>query len=383
MTGSLRQRGTNSWELRVYAGVDPDTGRKRFVTRTVRGSRREALIELKMFAAQVALPRRRALNTTFEELFEQWYEIAAPGWAINTQRHTRSVIDVHLVPRFGHLAVGELTTADIDAFYADLRDHGGRDGRGLADGTVHRIHGVFRRALSQAVRWEWVWTNPAEHACPPVAVQREIFSPPPAAVARLLAATHDLPGLHAFFCVAVSTGARRGQLCALRWSDIDFDRNAVSFARSLAEGPAGAVQIVATKNRKRNRVEIDNATLNELRRHYDHVEASAKSASVELAPGAYVFARDVEGLSPWRPNWVTKEFVRLRADNGLAGHRLHDLRHFMATEMLAAGVAIPVVAARLAHSRASTTLNVYAHAVPGGDRDAADGLADLLRRSAG
>jgi integrase len=84
---------------------------------------------------------------------------------------------------------------------------------------------------------------------------------------------------------------------------------------------------------------------------------------------------------PWCPNWVTKTFIALRDQAGLAGYRLHDLRHFMATEMLAAGVPIPIVSARLAHARASTTLNVYAHAVPGGDRQAAARLAELLRRA--
>jgi integrase len=335
-----------------------------------------------VFAAQVAKPRRRALDTTFGELFEQWYASAAPRWALNTRRQTRSVIDVHLIPRFGHLAVGELNTEDIDAFYAELRCRGGHDGAGLSDGTVHRIHGVLSRALTQAVRWEWVWTNPARHACPPVAHRREIFSPPPAAVARLLAATHDTPGLHAFFRLAVSTGARRGQLCALRWSDVDLERNTVSFARSLAEGPEGGVQIVPTKNHKRNRVEVDDATTWQVRRHRDCVAKRAADAGVDLVPNAYVFAREADGLSPWRPNWVTTTFIALRDDNGLAGYRLHDLRHFMATEMLAAGVPIPIVSARLAHNRVSTTLDVYAHAVPGGDRTAADGLADLLRRAA-
>jgi len=120
-----------------------------------------------------------------------------------------------------------------------------------------------------------------------------------------------------------------------------------------------------------------------VRRYRDQAQtARAVAAGAALVPNAYVFAREVEGTSPWRPNWVTKTFIRLRDDNGLRGHRLHDLRHFMATEMLAAGVAIPVVSARLAHNRVSTTLDVYAHAVPGGDRDAADGLADLLRRAA-
>lgn len=253
-----------------------------------------------MFAAQVGKPRRRALDTTFAELFEQWYANAAPGWALTKQRHTRSVINVHLTPRFGDLAVGDLTTQDIDVFYSYLRDHGGRNGRGLADGTVHRIHGVLRRSLTQAVRWGWVWTDPAEHACPPVAVKREIFSPPPGAVAQLLATTYETPGLHTFFRLAASTGARRGQVCTLRWNDLDLDRNAVSFSCSLAEGPKGGLEIVPTKNRKRNRVEVDDATIDEVRRHRAVVEAQAIAAGVELAPDTYVFARDGEGTAAYR-----------------------------------------------------------------------------------
>jgi integrase len=324
MDGSLRQRGPSSWELRVYDGTHPDSGKDRYATRTVRGSRRDATAELEVFAAQVAKPRRRALDSTFGELFKQWYGSAAPRWALNTRRQPRSVIDVHLIPRFGHLAVGDLTTEAIDVFYADLRCRGGHDGAGLSDGTVHRIHGVLSRALSQAVRWAWVWTNPARHACPPVAHRREIFSPPPAAVARLLAATYDTPGLHAFFRLAVSTGARRGQLCALRWSDVDLERNTVSFARSLAEGPEGGVQIVATKNHKRNRVEVDDATIAQVRRHRVDVDQRAADAGVDLLNDAYVFAREADGASPWRPNWVTTTFIAPRDGNGLAGYRLHD-----------------------------------------------------------
>ena len=262
------------------------------------------------------------------ELFDRWYENAAPGWAANTVRHTYSVIKVHLRPRFGHLPVGELTTADVDDFYAELRARGGQDGRGLVDATVRRIHGVLHRALAQAVRWQWVWTNPAEHASPPIVVQREIHSPPGAAVARLLAATKETHGLHDYFCVAVSTGARRGQMCELRWRDVDLDRGTIGFARALAEGHRGGLVVVPTKNRVRNRVEIDAATLAELQHHRDNVDGRASAAAgVVLSTDAYVFARDPEGTDPWKPNWVTKQFGRLRNANGLSGHRLHDLRH--------------------------------------------------------
>jgi integrase len=82
--------------------------------------------------------------------------------------------------------------------------------------------------------------------------------------------------------------------------------------------------------------------------------------------------------TPWRPNWVTKQFIQAPRAANLPHFRLHDLRHFMATQMLAAGVPIVTVSQRLSHARASTTLNVYAHAVPGCDRHAAETLAAIL-----
>lgn len=101
-------------------------------------------------------------------------------------------------------------------------------------------------------------------------------------------------------------------------------------------------------------------------------------AGVELTEDAFVFALRPGGTKPWLPNWLTKRFIAARRGAGLPHFRLHDLRHFMATEMLAAGVPIATVSQRLSHARASTTLNVYAHAVPGGDRRAAETLAAIL-----
>ena len=97
-----------------------------------------------------------------------------------------------------------------------------------------------------------------------------------------------------------------------------------------------------------------------------------------LGEEAFVFSSEPDGSRPWRPNWVTKRFTARRRAAGIEEFRLHDLRHFMATQMLAAGVPIVVVAQRLNHAGASTTLNVYAHAIPGGDRRAAELLARIL-----
>jgi integrase len=93
----------------------------------------------------------------------------------------------------------------------------------------------------------------------------------------------------------------------------------------------------------------------------------------------FIFSPSPGGMTSWRPNWVTKAFIRCRSQAGLPHFRLQDLRHFMATEMLDAGVSIAAVSNGLAHAHASTALNVYAHAIPGGDRAAVQRLSERMQ----
>jgi integrase len=226
------------------------------------------------------------------------------------------------------------------------------DGKPLSPGSVRRVHGVLHRVLAQAMRWEWIWSNPAAYASPPRVEPVEMRPPSPEEVKRLLehVALH-WPLFHLFLVLAATTGARRGQLLALRLQDVDFDHASLSFQRALVEGLEGPV-LAPTKTRRSHRVALDPTTLQLLRARFNEV-TSTRPHGLE---DAFVFAHDAAGLKPWKPNWVTKQFIAARKGAGLDHFRLHDLRHFMATQMLSAGVAVPIVSARLAHARASTTL---------------------------
>jgi integrase len=180
--------------------------------------------------------------------------------------------------------------------------------------------------------------------------------------------------LGTFFFLAATTGARRGELLALRWRDVDLDGASIGIQRALVDGANGPV-LAPTKTRRGHRVALDVASTAALAALRVGFEESAEGA-VDL--DRFVFTKDPDGLTPWLPNWVTKSFIRCRRSLNLEHFRLHDLRHFMATQMLNDGVPIALVASRLAHVRASTTLNVYAHATPGGDREAAEALARRL-----
>ena len=162
--------------------------------------------------------------------------------------------------------------------------------------------------------------------------------------------------LHTFLFLAALTGTRRAQLLGLRWHNVHFDTNRVSFCAGWVEGPDGPV-LTTTKTKRSHVVDLDP----------DSFAVLAKYAETAMdAPDGFVFSDD-RGTAASKPNRVTKAFLRHRRSAGLRPFRLHDLRHFMATEMLDAGVPIVVVSRRLDHQRVSTTLDKYAHAVPGGD----------------
>jgi integrase len=143
----------------------------------------------------------------------------------------------------------------------------------------------------------------------------------------------------------------------------------VAFTNGWVEGPAGPV-LAETKTKRRHTVELDETTTEVLTGY-----RNGRGTSVDR--DRFVFATD-DGVT-WKPNWVTKAFQRHLVAAGLRPFRLHDLRHFMATEMVHAGVPIPIVSRRLDHRRISTTLDYYAHVTPAGDRFAADVLQSGLR----
>lgn len=358
----------------MYQGADPAMGRRRYATRTVRGSRTQAQRELLELVAVANVAPAVGARTTVAELLERWFATSAPNWAPTTVRNTRSIIDRYLAPGLGPTRVRDLTTVAIDEFYVRLRTDGRLDGQSLSVGTVRRVHAVLHRALAQAMRWDWIWTNPAAAANKPAEEPTELRPPTPAQVNALLAHAAADPAFQLFLVLAATTGARRGELLALRWADIDLARGSISVQRALIEGPSGPV-LAPTKTRRPHHLDLDPRTLALVRAHYVDTHRAA-SGSVDRE--RFVFSADPDGAEPWRPNWVTKRFIAIRTTAGVGHFRLHDLRHFMATEILHRLVPLPTVSGRLAHARMSTTLNVYAHAVPSGDRLAATVIGDLI-----
>jgi integrase len=428
-----RCRNTASWQAIVYAGRDPVTGKKRYKTAT-RKAKREAEAAAAELIARHGRGRRVApADATVEALLWRWLEHAkadGDGLSPPSAAAAESHIRLYLAPRIGKVKVSRLDAEDLARCYDDLRAHGGmcqrcrrraaeglpplgpgaqvdgwvaggpgvgnhrgrvthttdcRAGLPLAPSYVRRIHATMHSALEHArLVLRWIDANPADGVAPRVR-KRAVRPPRPTDVARLLAAAAEVDfEFFAWLRLDAVTGARRGEVTALRWQAIDFDDAVVTLDRTLVMGRDGQGRPVltekaSTKEEEPKRVEVDPVTLGVLQQVRRRRQELCLAVGIRLKPDAYVFSPDLPACQvPYRPSVMTLRFARLRRRVGLEQVRLHDLRHFVASAMLRGGIDLVRAAARTGHAE-TTLLRHYAHYM-GGGREAADLLAGLVDR---
>lgn len=375
MTGTLRQRGPNAWEMRVSTGRDPLTGHYRQVTRTVHGTKTQAKRALGELAEEVAKGRHTGTDATLGTLVTKWLEmVELEGLQRTTLQGYRKNIRVHIEPSsLWATPLRKLTHNQLDDFYGDLRRR-----KGLSAATTTRVHAVLRQALKEGQRLGWIASSPAALTRPIKQARYEPTPPAPADVLRLIAAADEAdPDFAVLLRVAAATGARRGELCALRWKHVDFEGASLFIEHAIVDTEDGPVE-KDTKSHQARRVSLDPDTVDVLAAYRQAAEKRAADCGEAIGPDAYLFGPDADGRRPWRPDSVTGRFRLLRDRLGLAGVRFHDVRHGHATYLLAAGVPVKTVASRLGHADASVTLRVYAHALDAADQDAAAVIGGLL-----
>lgn len=372
------RRKRNSWEVRVYLGRDEITGKDRHLSRSfpAQPGERNPPRRVKDAEARLRIEARDgkhpSSNPTVAEILEAWWVQASKDWSPWTAKGARGIIDRYLIPGIGTVKVAKLTPARIDALYHSLSVSGGAKGQGLAPLTVNHVHAVLRRALNRAERHGHIHRNPAVLAHRPSAsVPTRSRATTPDEVTRLLAACTDDPQATMLIRLAAGTGARRGELCGLRWSDIDGNR--VTIARSVAD-PDGEVIVKAPKTHRVRTFTIGPRLVEALRAHRERAEGIAEACEVDLVADAYVLSESPDGSEPMRPGRASGRF-RTIARHAKVDTRFHDLRHGHVTLLLSEGVGATEVAARVGHASTHMTLNVYAHALPALDRRAAE-IAD-------
>ena len=265
---------------------------------------------------------------------------------------------------------------------------------GLSPATVHKYHAIISAACNQAVKWGWIDRAPTARATPPRVDRVEMKVPTPKQLTMLVKAAEAAdPVLATTVAVAALTGARRGEIVALKWSDIDLANGRARIARSLTIA-RGEQHTGPTKTHQSRDIALDPVCVEILRQRWAYMVDLSEWAESPMVRDPYVLSYNADGGLPASPDTLTHGFGKLCVAMELPAlkklrqtkpkakrtdlapgerwpFRFHDLRHFSVTTLIAAGVDVRTVADRHGHARATMTLDRYAHALPERDRAAA------------
>lgn len=405
--GSIRVRG-GSLQVRVFVGRDAVTGRERYLSRTVggtdRAARRRAEKIMTALIAGADTQRTPGTSTSLGEAIDAW--LATAHLEETTRRTYVGYIERTIKPALGNKGIDKLTARDLEAFYADLRrcrlrcrgvkfiekhrSNGDHDCavegcrahvcRPLAASTVRQMHSVISGTLSAATRWDWISSNPARVAQRPKAKAPEPNPPSASEAARLLDTAFEMDeDWGTLVWLVMTTGIRRGEVCALRWHDIDLDAEVIEIRRNYVLHRGVGVE-KGTKTHQMRRIALDSETVALLLEHRDRVAARLVEIGAQINERTFVFGgtKAPDHSVPYSPHAVSSRYRDMAARLGIRTH-IHALRHYSATELLTAGVDLRTVAGRLGHGGGgSTTLKVYAAWVAASDRKAAELLLSRL-----
>lgn len=401
--GTVRHLGGDRYRVYYSVGSDPVTGKPVRKSPTIRAaSSRAAWDELARLRS--AEQDRRDVETLGAILAE--YHDAAHGMSPTTKAEQQEAVARYLTPAMAARRLRDLGPRDLDKLYVHLMERGGvcrlRDtktetrkcpkkpcphggGNALAPSTVERFATVIEAALEQAVRWGYIKSNPAKLTRPISIDEEEVQLPPAEDLVKILAHLdtmerdgHGVDGspLPDFVACLLGTGARPGELCALRWGETGADHRRLTIKANLTRARGGAVR-KATKTRKIRRVRVAGPVTTVLAERQERWLPLAEAADMPLEDMA-VFPSKDRPEQPWRPDSMGREFRRVRDELGLSKQiTFRNLRHDCVSVLAAAKVDIVTIARRMGHNPA-TMLRVYAHLLEEADDEAAEILAARL-----
>jgi integrase len=392
------------WELRVGGGPDPARPGKYITHRKPVGPYpvpagwkvgdklpRAVAMELVTYVADIEAGRIKKSTMTFGDLLDRYLDtLARQGTASSTLRTYRGYIRRWLRgDDLCGLPLDKVTAEHLDLIYEDMADAGRKPS------TINQVHAIVRKAFNVAIKKGWIDTNPAVNTTsrPTVRPGRKT----PAEVRSLLrtvkAANEEDAAIAVFILLAAGTGARRGEVCGLRDSGIDWDAERVHIEWSVGRDDDGSridqpdyvktyggidTEVKVPKDFQDRWVDVPPTVMVALKVLNTRNIERAEWAETTRPADAFFFSDEADGSKPWKPDFATAAFSRARERAGVKALKLKDVRHLLGSTLAHKGVDVAVIQAILGHGRKSTTHDWYIDAIPGSGREAAGTLSDAL-----
>jgi integrase len=334
-------------------------------------------LELAKAGVGVAARPPRTLAMLLEEFFAQHVDCKLAPKTIERYHQQAAYLDADLVK----MPLDQITPLHLSREWNRLSERGGhhrrtKQPRPLSAKTVRNIAGVLSSAFSRAIRWGLISSNPVTNSEPPHVKKHHGIALTPAQQATVFEVASGPWCIAAFLEVTDALGARRGEVLALRWSDIRDGR--ATIARSLTQTKQG-LEFKATKSERPRVVKVPESALAAMDAHRRRQEEFRRQFGADYRTDLDLIFANPDG-TPLKPDSISAVvsllFRRLKLPKGAS---LHSLRHTHTSHRLANGVPLPVVSARLGHSSVRLTAEIYSHMLNGQDDEAARRWEDFQR----
>ena len=353
--GTIRKRSDGRWEGRIIIGHKND-GKPIF--KSVFGKTQKAT--LKQLHKLIDLYRDIELTEECRMTLGEWLDKWLDEYMVFTIKEStidgyRKMINNQIKRFLGEKQLAYLTTADVQKFYNHIKYHGRTErhrvhGYALSDNSVRDVHMVLHQALDVAVKERLIVRNPTYGTTIPKKVQTEKQILCDNQLEIFTNAIKNEPYWYDFFYLEIMTGLRRGEICGLKWNDINFTNSTLHVRRSISNKQGGGVLIGDTKTDAGTRKIVLSPS----------VIAMLKEKQ-STAVSEWIFPRPANPMLPLSPNsaYTKLKIILKKAD--LPMIRFHDLRHTFATHAMKGGVDAKTLANILGHTDASFTLDTYTH----------------------
>ena len=391
--GNIRKRSNGTWEMRITAGVNPETGK--MISKSIYGrTQKEVREKLKALEEQKteqtnlspALPQSALLESTGQKgpsdekemTLSEWMDICLKNFLVDIDYGTfesyESIIRNHLKPAFGTVPLDQLHTAPIQIYYNKIHKNG------LSEKYISNIHGCLHRILEMAVRLEYLKKNPSDACILPKIKKSEVTPLDLPLQKQLFQALKGHP-LENLFLVDLFTGMREGELIGLTWECVDFENGIIHVVRQLVvpRRKGHKYTFGPPKNDKSRIIAPAPYVMELLKRQKESQEQQKKSLGDLWNEGEFpglVFTR--KDGSHLTHKIVYDQFRKILKTAGLEYHRVHDLRHTYAVNSLMAGDDIKTLQENLGHHSAAFTLDRYGHVTDTMRRESASKMQTFI-----
>lgn len=372
--GTIRKRADGRWEARIIIGHKKDGSPvyKSAFAKTQKSA-------LKQLHQLLDLYRDVDLTEECRMTLGEWVDKWLDEYMIFTVREGtlegyRLLVE-HQIKRFiGDKQLAYLTTADVQKFYNKAKKEGRVKehplyGHELSDTMIRKVHMVLHQALDMAVKERLIVRNPTVGTTIPKKTYTEKQVLGDSQLNKFMEAIKQEPYWYDFFYVEIMTGLRRGEICGIKWSDINFTEGTLSIKRSIGVAKKGKVSIGETKTDAGIRKIVMPPSVASLLRE--------KQAD---AICEWVFPHYMNPSDPLHPDSAYRKLKTILKSVELPLIRFHDLRHTFATHATQGGVDAKTLAGILGHTDASFTLDTYTHVTSDMQRNASAVVNNMMQK---